>query len=429
MSSSLPSRRLLPPASRQLQCTLPWTCSNRLYPSRSILAISTLRQCRNTRHFQTSASSRKVPSLRPGAYTPQTKEASVKPSPGATTASRADKPHMDVQQRGEAAAARARARARIAEEENRIPEQGSLADNSLFADPLQHQRPGGPPAGSPTALGRQDGLAYDPAALELRNPSHLEAAINPKPRRRALWQRRMVMRSVRQRGRLTKTIKIARSERSCLSRSHFFKTSMKKLAPLARQIAGKPIDEAILQMRFSKKKVAQEVREHLLEAKHQAIVARGMGLGHLEQETSSDPARQPSPATTTITTLPLRLPNNNIHHRNPNPTPPTPSKPATLPGTSIPSNPTHRSPTDIYISQAWINRGPYGQKPDYRAFGRVYIMRPPHTGLSVLLKEEKTRAREKADREIKRIRQRMGRSMWTQLPDRKISRQGQYLLW
>lgn len=208
---------------------------------------------------------------------------------------------------------------------------------------------------------------------------------------------------------------------------------MKKLAPLARQIAGKPIDEAILQMRFSKKKVAQEVREHLIEAKHEAIVARGMGLGHLEQETS-DQAPQPSPATTTTTTTTTTLPpsvspTTTATTKIQSHTPPTPNKPATLPGTSIPSNPAHRAPTDIYISQAWINRGPYQQKPDFRAFGRLFIMRPPHTGISVLLKEEKTRAREKADKEIKRIRQRMGRNMWTQLPDRKISRQGQYLLW
>lgn len=200
---------------------------------------------------------------------------------------------------------------------------------------------------------------------------------------------------------------------------------MKKLAPLARQIAGKPIDEAILQMRFSKKKVAKEVRAHLVEAKHEAIVARGMGLGHLEQETS-DQAPQPSPTISTTTTLstPTTTPTIIQSH-----TPKTPNHPPTLPGTTIPSNPAHRSPTDIYISEAWINRGPYDKKPDYRAFGRMYIMRPPHTGLSVLLKEEKTRAREKTDKEIKRIRQRMGKNMWTQLPDRKVTRQGQYLLW
>ncbi|ERF73274.1 hypothetical protein EPUS_03106 [Endocarpon pusillum Z07020] len=343
---------------------------------------------------------------------PKINEASMKSSPGATTASRADKPHMDVQQRAEAAAARARAR--IAEEEKMVLEQGSLADNSLFADPLQHQRAGAP--AGPTALGGQDGLGYDPAALELRNPSHLEAAINPKPRRRALWQRRMVIRNVRQRGRLTKTIKIARSERSCLSRSliEIDAYSYAEIHP----------PDALLQEESRPRSARAPPRSQTRSHRHPRHGTRPPRTRNLWS-----PAPQPSPAPTTTTLPPSVSPTTTSTTIIQTHTPPTPSKPATLPGTSIPSNPAHRSPTDIYISQAWINRGPYRQKPDYRAFGRVFIMRPPHTGLSVLLKEEKTRAREKADREIKRIRQRMGRSMWTQLPDRKISRQGQYLLW
>lgn len=59
----------------------------------------------------------------------------------------------------------------------------------------------------------------------------------------------------------------------------------------------------------------------------------------------------------------------------------------------------------------------------------MYVMRPPHTGISVLLKEEKTRLREAKEKEEKKIRRRMGKNMWTQLPDRKVTRQGQYLLW
>jgi hypothetical protein len=48
----------------------------------------------------------------------------------------------------------------------------------------------------------------------------------------------------------------------------------------------------------------------------------------------------------------------------------------------------------------------------------------------VLLKEEKTRTREKMEKEAKAIRRRMGQNMWTQLPDRKIQGpQSQYVLW
>ena len=49
--------------------------------------------------------------------------------------------------------------------------------------------------------------------------------------------------------------------------------------PLARQIAGKPIEEAIVQMRYSQKKAAGDVRRHLEFARDEAVVRRGMGLG------------------------------------------------------------------------------------------------------------------------------------------------------
>ena len=248
----------------------------------------------------------------------------------------------------------------------------------------------------------------DPWSLDDRDPGNLAVVLNPRPSARSRWQRRMVIRSVRHRGRLTKEMKLGRTERSSLSRSHFFKTSMKKLAPLARQIAGKPIDEAILQMRFSSKKASKEVHTHLIKARDEAIVARGMGLGLLYSEAEGDPAGKPP----SIAKDPASSPS--LPHQTPTKSYKTGHRP-------------HE--TDIYVSQAWVNRGPYDRKPDYRAFGRTYIMRPPHTGLSVLLKEEKTRMREKAQKEAKAIRRRMGKNMWTQLPDRPIIRQQQQLLW
>ncbi len=109
-------------------------------------------------------------------------------------------------------------------------------------------------------------------AFEKRNPTNMKQALNPRPGPRLRWQRKMVIRKIKYRGRLTKgEVTIARTERSHMSQSHFFKTSMKKLgAPLAGQFAGKPIDEAILQMRFSHKKVAQDVRQHLIQARNEA---------------------------------------------------------------------------------------------------------------------------------------------------------------
>ncbi|KIX94973.1 uncharacterized protein Z520_09283 [Fonsecaea multimorphosa CBS 102226] len=268
--------------------------------------------------------------------------------------------------------------------------QGGLAPSSAFGGELKRK------AFQPTGLLVED-------AFEKRNPSNMEQALNPRPEARLRWQRKMVIREIRHRGRLNKTVTIARTERSHMSRSHFFKTSMKKLAPLARQIAGKPIDEAILQMRFSNKKVAQDVRQHLIQARNEAIVVKGMGLGRAGEENQNAELLQSDPSETP----PL-----------PHQTPLKTYKKGVAP-----------DPTDMYVAQAWTNRGPYGMEPDYRARGRVNIMRPPHTGITVLLKEEKTRTREKAEKEARALKKRLGKKMWVHLPDRPVTTQRQHVLW
>lgn len=175
---------------------------------------------------------------------------------------------------------------------------------------------------------------------------------------------------------------------------------MKKLAPLARQIAGKTIDEAILQMRFSPKKVAQDVRQHLIHARNEAIVARGMGLG-----SNTTNAEIVTGDTSIVPLSPIHNPTLSLRKGL------TPD------------------PTQIYIAQAWVNRGPYGRELEPRAMGRANILRPPHTGLSVLLKEERTRTREKSDKEIRERNKRLGAGHWRQLPDRKVYHQRPFYSW
>jgi ribosomal protein L22 len=266
---------------------------------------------------------------------------------------------------------------------------GSLASSSPFATELKRTR----------AVVDEKPVVRD--VFEDRNPATMAQALNPDPDGRLRWQRDMVIKEVQKRGRLTRKVRLARTEREHSSRSHFFKTSMKKLAPLARQIAGKSIDAAILQMRFSNKKVAQEVRQHLIQARNEAIVVKGMGLGRVGADNATDlqidPAESPPlPHQTALKTLKK--------------------------GEAI-------DPTDMYIAQAWTNRGPYGREPDYRARGRMYIKRPPSTGITVMLKEEKTRTREANEKEAKRLRKRTGKNMWKQLPDRPVTAQRQHVLW
>ncbi|KAG8529575.1 uncharacterized protein KY384_006212 [Bacidia gigantensis] len=99
------------------------------------------------------------------------------------------------------------------------------------------------------------------------------------PRTAHLRARRHIIGQAHRRSRISPVVSIRKKERECTSKSPMFKTSVKKLGPLARQIAGKPLGEAMVQMRFSKKKAARDVLKHLVLARSTAIVKRGMGLG------------------------------------------------------------------------------------------------------------------------------------------------------
>jgi ribosomal protein L22 len=167
----------------------------------------------------------------------------------------------------------------------------------------------------------------------------MRAALNPSPEARKRWERKMVIRGVMKRGRMTKAQLLKMQERQLLSKSHDFKTSVKKLNPLARQIAGKTVEDAIVQMRFSKKKAAKDVLEHLEHAKNEAIVKRGMGLGGDKKKIEN----------------PLRI--------------------QTKDGKRIKVE----NPTTIYVDQAWVGRGLRGSTPDYRARGNVHMMMNPTT--------------------------------------------------
>lgn len=270
---------------------------------------------------------------------------------------------------------------------------GSLASGSIFDEPDESfDMPDlhGPKPKRAGGVGDQ-ALTRSSMPLDERNRQAMLASVIPSAERRARWERKMVIRSVRRRGRLTRTEHLLQTERQSVCRSHWFKTSVKKLTKLARQIAGKTVDDALLQMRFSSKKAARDVRAHLEHARDRAIVVNGMGLGRVAGEVTDE-----TPPTTIV------LKNGRRH--------------------------TITDPTALYIDQAWVNRGPFGREPDFRARGQINIMRPPHTGLTVLLKEEKTRIREWRERDAKAQRQRRSQ-LWTQLPDRKIYGQNQYYSW
>ncbi|KAK5999602.1 hypothetical protein QM012_005259 [Aureobasidium pullulans] len=254
-------------------------------------------------------------------------------------------------------------------------QRGDLAETSIFEGERQVQeREGGTEAES------EDGA---------RNLSTMATILDPHPVARERWQRKMVMRDIRKGGRLNKEMFIKRTERESSGKSENIKTSIKKLGPIARQIAGKTVDDAIVQLRFSKKKAAVPVLNYLEYARDEAIVARGMGLGQPTVADSDKP-------------VDIRLKDGKRH--------------------------TVDDPTKMYIDQAWVGRGPYGKLPEYRAKGRINILRTPWTHIGLVLKEEATRVRQYNEREEKRKKQREAK-VWTPLPDRPIQGQRQWYSW
>ncbi|KAL2017933.1 hypothetical protein VTK56DRAFT_1525 [Thermocarpiscus australiensis] len=253
-------------------------------------------------------------------------------------------------------------------------------------------------AAAKTTQGRP-GTAYTRSGASLAR-EHLARAVDPDPRSRVRWERKMVMRQVR-RGtdpysREPRAERIARTERALTSRSPWLATSVKKLVKLARQIQGKTVADALVQMRFSKKKMAQEVGYQLELARDLAVAERGMGMGAAKKEGEEGPSN-----------------NNN-------------NKPLVEIRTKDGKWVKIDDPTRMYIAEAWVNRGPWRQKvPEYRARGRMNILQRPTTSITIVLKEEKTRIREHAEREAKKLRQ----GPWVHLPDRPVTAQRPYYSW
>lgn len=144
-----------------------------------------------------------------------------------------------------------------------------------------------------------------------------------------------------------------------MSKSHFFKTSVKKLGPLARQIAGKKVEDAIVQMRFSRKKAAQDVLKHLEYARDEAIVRRGMGLGGMKVEGEEGEQIKGKEGEAGVEG-----------------------------GVVVEKSGRKRvvrDKTEMYVDQAWVGRGTYGRSLDYRARGQINVMRPPTTSESFFI--------------------------------------------
>ncbi|OTA70801.1 ribosomal protein L22 [Hypoxylon sp. EC38] len=216
---------------------------------------------------------------------------------------------------------------------------------------------------------REEKEATPTAVSGTRVKEHMERAEDPDPRWRVREQR------------------IRLSEKEHTSASPPLPTSTKKLVHLSHQIVGKTVDEAITQMRFSKKKMAREVKWQLEDARDRAIAAHGMGLGAADGQELEKP-----------------------------------KKIQTKDGKWIEV----RDPTTLYVDQSWVTKGPWrGMRIQYHARSRMSVMWRPTASISVVLKEEKTRLRqhdEKVEKEAKK-------APWVHLPNRPVTAQRQYYSW
>ena len=226
-----------------------------------------------------------------------------------------------------------------------MPARGDLASGSILDDEDKPPGTAGTASGTTIAGGGK------------RDPGVMAGELDPLPLSRMRWERKMVIRSIKKRGRLSKTERIMQTERQSLSKSPFIGTSIKKLFPLANQIAGKPIEEAIVQMRFSKKKAAQDVRKHLEYARDEAIVKRGMGLGQVGR--TDEEAHDGEGTKKQGLQDKMRI----VEDKN---------------GLKRVVN----DPTQIYVDQAWVGRGSFSRSPEYRARGRVNLLKHPTTSKS-----------------------------------------------
>ncbi|KAI1104387.1 ribosomal protein L22 [Jackrogersella minutella] len=221
-----------------------------------------------------------------------------------------------------------------------------------------------------------------------RMKEHMERGLDPDPRWRVRFLKKKVMQMVRDaRKPITKAQRIKRSEKEHTSKSVALPTSTKKLVFLSHQIVGKTVDEAITQMRFSKKKMAREVKYQLEEARDTAISAHGMGLGAHNGQTLEQP-----------------------------------KKVQTKDGRWIEV----KDPTLLYVDQSWVTKGFFrGVKINHHGRSRMSRMWRPTASISLVLKEEKTRIRQHEDR----LEAKAKKAPWVHLPNRPVTAQRPYYSW
>lgn len=210
--------------------------------------------------------------------------------------------------------------------------------------------------------------AMQAAAKAKQDQKHHAMTLDPDPIARRRLEARLVVRGVRRRGRLTKAENIARTERQSVYKSHSLPTSTKKMQKVMNQIAGKSVSEALVQLRFSPKRIARDVIKGLEIAQNQAIVSRGMGLGGgkaAQKRWEDQRSMSEMPGARKALVASIRKENAGEQIKS---------------GSAVIElkdgrKKLVRDPSEIYIDQAWVGKGEMWKSPEFRARGRVNMLR------------------------------------------------------
>ena len=152
-------------------------------------------------------------------------------------------------------------------------------------------------------------------------------------------------------------------------KSQNFPTSVKKMTRLMHQIQGKTVEEALIQMRFSKKRIARDIVKGLQLARDEAIAARGMGLG-----AGVDAAQVKKEAKLIAKGLMDPSERSTIYLADGTRRREVKGEKGTVIELKNGSKKTVADPTEMYIDQAWATKGPESKSVEFRARGRTNLL-------------------------------------------------------
>lgn len=247
------------------------------------------------------------------------------------------------------------------------PTPGTLSKNTLFKK--QYEVPGYRKGMTPKelkALKKANAKREDKMSFQLEKDLHA-LQLDPQPLARRSYERKLVIRGIQKR-REGKTLRLKRTEREMVYKSQDLPTTMKKMTRLMHQIAGKTVEEALIQLRFSKKRVARDILKGLQLARDEAIVARGMGLGAaVDPETAKKEAALIKAGKMNKADKTTGYLADGTRRREPN-------EKGTLIELKDGSKKNVTDPTEMYIDQAWASKGMEHRSPEFRARGRINML-------------------------------------------------------